>query len=1079
MKTIKTKIAMFGTAMMLCLLTFSARAGILFQENFDAYAQGPLPTNNLAVSPWSGNSGTPATSPTTGIVVVPDPTAASANALQVNAALTQDIIANFATNAVYADVAFTNVVGPFITNIVVGVSTNIYGTSTNYFYGFSPSNSVNALYESMTIYVTTLPNVASGSQTYFTHFDTSSGSFKCRLFIVTNGIPALGGKFRIAIQNAGSAVTNTIPTDLNIGTAYTIVSRYVLSSGICTVWVSPNSETNANSATPLDAPSTAPAMSAYSYRQNTGEGVIDVDNLVIGTTFADVVPGSVNPPVIVTQPQDSTTPFIGGTVSFTNLALGDPTIAYQWYYNTNILLTNNSFSVSGTTGRILTLTNLVVLQSGTYSCVSANPAGTNVTRFATLLVNSVPVPPAITNQPTGLTLVVGDNATFTTVAGGSAPLAYQWKVDNGTVTNVVVGALFTGTNTPTLTITGVTTSLSGLKYFVTITNAFGSTNSAKALLTVNPPPVLTIAAFRAMVDNTYAPTNTTALYTIQGTVTTWTNMTTSSTSLEFYMQDNTGGIAVFWSGANPTNLPPAGSIVRATGPMAAFNGLLEIEPVFTNTLTSVTVLGSTSLPAAQPLPFDPNITGNMATMKALESMYFVASNVTLTAGATYVSGANEPITVNANQTNTFANSTLTFTFTNLSGQTFTLFVGGSTDIPGKAKDAGPVTIYGILGYFTANGFELTPSRFADIISYVHFTNILANARKGDLATNSYTENVVRSGETITTYVSITDAAGGSVTLTPTGTLPTGASWNNVVNGLTATAVFQYTGSAADAGNNFPIQLAVSSTAGTSFIQTFNIYVPTAQEQQIAISEFLANPTTNPAAAFFNPLKRSTDTIGISTNDQYIEIANQSGSDMGPGNFTIDTGNPAKPVFNANAGAGATVPSLGSLVAYGGNAGETPGVANATLSSGLFLPTTGNGLLVLRNGNGNIIDRVVYAASDLSTNGSLSRFPTINSAFVPQAYISTNLTTAGLQYDGGSWGSATKIPTGVTGVTITYVNGQAVFNFTANTSQASTLWDASDVSGPYSVIFGKTFPSGTGTFTNVNSATKQFYFITTQ
>jgi hypothetical protein len=268
-----------------------------------------------------------------------------------------------------------------------------------------------------------------------------------------------------------------------------------------------------------------------------------------------------------------------------------------------------------------------------------------------------------------------------------------------------------------------------------------------------------------------------------------------------------------------------------------------------------------------------------------------------------------------------------------------------------------------------------------------------------------------------------------------------------------------------------VSLAITSTAGTAFTNTFSVYVPTLAEQQMAISEFLANPTTNTAAPYFNPLQRATDTIGISTNDQYIEIANQSGSDMGPGGFKIDTGNAAKPVFDANAGAGATLSALNSLVVYGGNSTEAPGLATpVAISSGLFLPKTGSGLLVLRNINGNIIDRVVYAAADLSTNGSLSRFPTINSAFVPQAYISTNFTTAGLQYDGGSWASATKVPTGVTGVVITYVNGQAILNFTANTTQASTLWDASDVTGPYSVIFGKTFPTGTGTFTNVNSAT---------
>src|SRR5204862_1529698 len=107
-------------------------------------------------------------------------------------------------------------------------------------------------------------------------------------------------------------------------------------------------------------------------------------------------------------------------------------------------------------------------------------------------------------------------------------------------------------------------------------------------------------------------------------------------------------IAVFWAGADPTtNLPPAGAIVTVTGPMAAFSGLLEISPNFTNSLaslTGVTVLSTNNpLPAPQPLVFDPNVTADLATMKQMESMYFVASNVTLTAGTTFAANANEPI----------------------------------------------------------------------------------------------------------------------------------------------------------------------------------------------------------------------------------------------------------------------------------------------------------------------------------------------------------------------------------------------------------------------------------------------------
>jgi hypothetical protein len=1032
MKT-KTYLAKLGTLALLCLLTFSARATVLLQDNF-TYSDGQL--TNVSSGKWALTSRGSASSGTMNVV------SGQVSIGQLNGEDDNSLLS--------------------VSNSSVGIT--------------------NILYVCYTANYSVLPTGNNGD--YFTHFSGPAG-FKARIFGVTNG--AVTGSFRIGIANGATGAPGTNPTnfpvDLSLGATHTVVARLLLNNGsnaaISTLWIDPASESS-SSVTATDFVASS-GINMYGFRQpgSTSGNTFLLDNLLVGTTFADVVPGSLNPPTILLQPQDVTV-FAGSSASFTNLAAGDATLAYQWYSVTNSV-TN---SIPNATNITLTLSGLITNQTGSIFCVITNGAGTNTTRLAALTVAAQPIPPTIdTNiMPTGSTNNVGDTVTFTIVAHGLPAPAYQWKfvpATNSLVTNIVVGA-----TSPTLTLTGVSTNQAG-SYFVTITNSVGylTTNSALAVLKVNPPPFVSIAVLRSMVDNTYAPTNTTALYTIQGTVTTWTNMTTSTSSSEFYIQDASGGIVVFWSGAaSSTNVPPAGAIVSVTGPLAAFSGLLEIEPVFTNSLQSVTIISTNNpLPIAQPLPFDPNITGNMATMKMLEGSYFVASNVTLTAGATFVSGANEPITVNANQTNTFANSVLSFTFTNTAGQTFTLFVNAATDISGKAKSSGSVTIYGVLGYFTSAGFEFTPSRYADVISYVHLTNIVSNARKGDLATNNYTELVVRPGEVLTTFASIGDAAGGSVTLTPTGTLPTGAYWTNIVNGSTATAVFQYAGSTNDAGTNFMIQLNVASTAGTAYTETFTVYVPTPKEQQIAITEFLANPTTNTSAPWFNPLQRSSDTLGVSTNDQYVEIANQSGSDItSASEFTLDTGVASSPVFDSFAHS-STLQSSNSLVIYGGNSSTPPGLSTPFVASGggLSLPKTGGGVLVLRNNSGYIIDRVVYSAADLSTNGSLSRFPTINSAFVPQAYISTSLTTAGLQYDGGSWSNPTKVPTGVTGIGVTYINGQAVLSFPANTTQASTLWNAGVVTGPYKVIYGQPFPGGAGVFTNASAASQQFYFITTQ
>ena len=91
-------------------------------------------------------------------------------------------------------------------------------------------------------------------------------------------------------------------------------------------------------------------------------------------------------------------------------------------------------------------------------------------------------PPGITNNPANVTVNAGSNATFSVTSGGTAPLSYQWYFNTNT-------AVLNATNA-TLTLTNVQLSNAGY-YRVAITNAFGSTNSSNALLTVWVPPFIT------------------------------------------------------------------------------------------------------------------------------------------------------------------------------------------------------------------------------------------------------------------------------------------------------------------------------------------------------------------------------------------------------------------------------------------------------------------------------------------------------------------------------------------------------------------------------------------------------------
>ena len=1047
-------------------LVFSASATVVFQDSFN-YPNGPILTSagSTAGGAWSPGFGN-------GIggqivisgnqVVIPG----NGNADQPRAYFTNGLV--YTTLPNYA----------FYTNSGT-IYTNPYNASVAYFASNSPAA---AIYASFTLNVPSGTGLAS---TYFAFFTDTNYDYRCRLYIVTNG--AAAGNYRIGVTSYNAAVnasTNTVLTDLVPGNTYTVVMRYILYTGLSTLWINPATENTTDSTITASGGSTgfigggSPGTSvcAFGLRNSAGLLNLTIGNLIVGTTFADVVPSSAgsNVPFVALQPQDNTSAIVGDNVTFSTLAGGDPTLNYQWYS----VISNVTNSVSGATGSNLVLNSVSSGQSGYYYANIANSAGSTNTRKAQLVVYTTPVAVVISNQPQNLTVNVGDTATFTVVAGGVPPPTYQWYYVTNTTAGVLKTNAIVGATSATLSLPNLNTNTLFTNLFVTAANRVNIVTSTPAILMVNPIQTVNISLLRSMVDGSFNPTNTTSIYTIQGTVTTWTNMT-GSANTEFYLQDNTAGICVFWSGANSTNRPPGGAIVRVTAPLASFGGLLEIEPVFTNTLNSVKVISTNNpLPAAQPLPFDPNVT--MAQLKAMESSYFVASNVTLSAGASFVSGVNEPITANASKVLT--DPMFSLTFTNQQGAQFIMYLNAYTGIPGQAKPTGPVTIYGVLGYFTGTGFEFTPSRYSDVVSYIHLTNVLSNlTRPGDAPTNFYSENFLLPGGTLTTYASIGDPAGGNVTLTPLTTgLPAGAQWSQVTGGQTGTGTFTFTPGAADSGSNYVVNLAVTSTAGTAFTNTFTVYVPTTNEQGIAISEILANPTTNTSAPWFNPLQRFSDTTNVTLYDQYIEIANQSIADLGPG-WTLDNGNQIKLLFDSNAGSGATIYSSNSLVIYGADGLAGPGLATpfAPSANGLALPTASSGLLVLRDSSGYIIDRVVYNPGDLNTNGSLVRFPTFNGPFVPQPFVGTNAVTPGAQYDGSAWNVPPQIPAGLGSIHTVKSGTNVVLTFSATANQVSTLWNASAVSGPYKVIYGQKFANTSGAFSNVISAPQQFYYITTQ
>src|SRR5216684_535379 len=94
--------------------------------------------------------------------------------------------------------------------------------------------------------------------------------------------------------------------------------------------------------------------------------------------------------------------------------------------------------------------------------------------------NGSPAAPSITTQPASQMVTVGQTATFTVVATGSAPLSYQWK-KNGTA---ISGAMSSSYTTP-----ATTSADNGSQFTVVVSNIASSVNSSAATLTVTATAV--------------------------------------------------------------------------------------------------------------------------------------------------------------------------------------------------------------------------------------------------------------------------------------------------------------------------------------------------------------------------------------------------------------------------------------------------------------------------------------------------------------------------------------------------------------------------------------------------------------
>jgi hypothetical protein len=562
------------------------------------------------------------------------------------------------------------------------------------------TNAPTVLYASFSVNCTNVPTVSN----YFAHFVGTDGIFRAKVFGLPGDLP---GTWRLGVSGGANNVSQVFPFDLATGADYQVVIGWdPVTLFSATLWVNPVTSADV-SVVSSDAVSQPNPAAAFAFRQASAfsSAFFNITNLAVATTFEEAANAvwstEALAPVVVVPPKGGTN-FIGDTINLSILADGQglATLNYQWRKNGAEIPNPNGNS------NVFTVASAVLSDSGSYDVVVSTAAGLSTTSAAaSLLVTNPPVPPTITKDLADVTVYFGQTATLSITASGAPPLSYQWYFEG----NAIGGATDSSLSIPNVQANNGTTGT----YRCNVSNGFGTTPSKNAVLSAIAPPLVTIGYLRTLVDPVFfLPTNTTALWRVTGIVTSHTNLTTAANS-SFYLQDDTGGIDVFFAGTTEAR-PEAGDSVTVTGPLGQFNSLLELN------LTSadpshqvVTNSHGNPLPAGTVLPFSftnsPAFGGTGKAIQLYQGLLVTFTNVFFPDGFA--------------GTNVFAGGK-NYALTNQAGEVFPFRVDARVgDIIGQPIPPFAWTVTGPMSFFLGNtvadrssGYQILPTLYADIVT---------------------------------------------------------------------------------------------------------------------------------------------------------------------------------------------------------------------------------------------------------------------------------------------------------------------------------------------------------------------------
>lgn len=183
-------------------------------------------------------------------------------------------------------------------------------------------------------------------------------------------------------------------------------------------------------------------------------------------------------PLIDSQPANYST-ITGGSATFSVVADSVFSLSYQWYLSPSTLLT-------GQTSATLSLSGLdTSYNNNTYYCVVSNQYGSATSAAATLTVTTTAQSPVISTPSVNVTAFVGGTETFAPVtpSSGTEPFTYQWYF--GSTKLVDDGVKYSGSATPSLSISNLVSPGDSGSYYLVAANSAGTASNQVYVLTVN------------------------------------------------------------------------------------------------------------------------------------------------------------------------------------------------------------------------------------------------------------------------------------------------------------------------------------------------------------------------------------------------------------------------------------------------------------------------------------------------------------------------------------------------------------------------------------------------------------------